>query len=254
MKKIIYFFLILCTSSCTSLIVNTSLKEIGAYDDATKIHNLSNGSKKVVFIGMHHIGRKEFYDDVSAKIDSLQQQDYVVFYESVAEEVQTDSVAQDRALRKLRKLLGFVPEDYLDTINNTFLGKYKYSDKYQLMNQPSYHEMSVDTVNAVKADLSISAMVSSFETKNGEIQLDDCDLTSGLNSNTYECTRVKKSLRKKFFNAFIVDFRNQHLANKIQDSEADKVVVIYGKYHLSGMVVELRKLDSAWDYEKGESN
>ncbi len=36
--------------------------------------------------------------------------------------------------------------------------------------------------------------------------------------------------------------------------EATKIIVIYGKYHLPGMVVELLKLDSAWDYVRDANN
>lgn len=87
------------------------------------------------------------------------------------------------------------------------------------MNQPAYHEMGVDTTNTVKADLSTSVLLSAFEQKTAE-KLDSCDLNTSLYTNAYHCTRIKKCLLKKFSDEFIFDFRNQHLANKIQNHEA----------------------------------
>ncbi len=127
MKKITLSLILLITSSCVSLILNSALNDMGAFDEKVKIDNLSNGNKEIAFINMHHIGRKEFFNDVSAKVDSLQEQNYLIFYESVIEDKNRDSLLKDENRRKIRKIIGFIPEQHLDTVNNNVFGKYKYS-------------------------------------------------------------------------------------------------------------------------------
>jgi hypothetical protein len=46
---------------------------IGVFDKEAKEKRISNEKKELVFIPMHHVGKKEFYDDVKKKIDSLHQ-------------------------------------------------------------------------------------------------------------------------------------------------------------------------------------
>lgn len=249
MKKVMLLLLIIIATSCTSMLLNSALKDIGAFDDKVTMDSLSNGEKEVAFINMHHVGREEFYRDAAFKIDSLQNLDYMVFYESVIEEKNTDSIVKDHNERKIRKILGFIPEEHLDTVNNRLFGKYKYSGTYDLINQPDYHRMNVDTTTAVKADVSLNTLIEAFEKKHAQIELNNCDMDLSLSSTSYNCERASKSVQKAFMDEFIMDFRNAHLAKLIHHQKRPKIAVIFGKAHLSGMVVELRKLDSNWAYK-----
>lgn len=243
MKKIIYLLLITSCFSCTKIILGSALKKIGAYEEECNITYLSNGDKKVAFLNMHHIGRKEFYDHVGFKVDSLQKEDYIIFYEGVGNKVKIDSLKQDVYDRKFRKLLGFIPDSYIDTTNNRFLGKYKLSNKYQLINQPDYHAIRVDTSLAVKADISMNKLIDAFEKKYNDIKLDNCDFNTDLKDKTYNCNTVQKSLKQKFNDEFILEYRNRYVATKINNHKNKKIAIIYGKFHLPGMYDELKKID-----------
>ena len=227
---------------------------MGFYDEKAEITYLSNGIKEVAFINMHHIGKKEFYDDVSSKIDSLKKQQYIVFYESYAEEAETDSLTKDINERKLRKLLGISTAEYFDAENNLFLGKYKINKKHKLMNQPAAYEMNIDTTKAIRVDISPSTMINEFETKYQKIELDDCDLKTNLNSKIYDCAKIEKSEIKYFMDEIVIELRDKNLANKVQSHKSNKIVVVYGSIHLRGMRVELEKIDSSWDYSREKNN
>ncbi|OUS13886.1 hypothetical protein A9Q93_08870 [Nonlabens dokdonensis] len=72
MKKIILISIILSLTSCTSLFLDKALEKIGVFEDKVEIQQIKHKNKEILFIGMHHIGREEFYNDVGYKVDSLQ--------------------------------------------------------------------------------------------------------------------------------------------------------------------------------------
>ena len=248
MKKIIIILTLLLCSSCVSLIMKSEFKRYGFYDEKSKVHYLSNNTKEVAFIGMHHVGRKEFYTDVASKIDSLKKQGYLVFYEGVETESGTDSLTADVQNRKLRKLIGSTVGEYLDTLNNKFLGKYKISKKFKMMMQPASSELNIDTIQALRADVSFKTLVNEFEKKYYKIELDSCDFNTSLNSKTYDCELIEKKLRTTFFDETVLELRDQNLARKILEHQGNKIVIVFGSLHLTGMMVELRKTDSKWHY------
>ncbi len=248
MKKIIIILTLLLCVSCVSLIMKSEFKRYGFYEEKCEITYLSNNIKEVAFIEMHHIGRKEFYDDVATKIDSLKKQGYSVFYEGIETEPDTDSLQADAYNRKLRKLIGATVGEYLDTLNNTYLGKYKISNKYKMMMQPAASELNIDTIQALRADISFKTLVNEFENKYSKIELDSCDLKTSLFSKTYSCELVKKSQRTAFFDETVLGLRDRNLAKKVMEYQGDKIVIVFGSLHVSGMMIELTKADSGWHY------
>ena len=102
-RQIISLFFVLFTLvNCdTSLMVQGT----GVLRDAARKFELRNGNRTLIYIPMRHLGTRVYYDHIQNTVDSLQKSGYVVFYESIA--YQVDSAAQrDLYDRKFRKLTG----------------------------------------------------------------------------------------------------------------------------------------------------
>ena len=154
MKKIILILLLLSITSCALISPNYALKKAGFFKTKNKLITITNKSQKekILFLGMHHIGRKEYYDDVAKKIDSLQNLGYVVFYEGVKGFEETDSLVDIKNQLKLRKILGFSIKKHIDTATNIIGGRLKYKGKHKLINQPRYGLLKVDSLLEIHED------------------------------------------------------------------------------------------------------
>lgn len=243
--KIVYLILVLvCTTfiSCSKL----WLKYSGILESKPELKTITNGEKTVVFLPLHHIGRKMYYEDIEKKIDSLQAIDFVVFYELVSAK-DTNQENMINTARKFRKIQGDfqAKNGYLDTINNKIYGSISYDAKYNLVNQPEFTVMGIDTLTAVNADLSLEELVMEFEKKHGEVHLDSCDNNTGF-SESYECEPLTKKLKKDFKKNYILGLRNKNLADMISATSSKNIFVIYGARHYKGMFEELREIDHNW--------
>lgn len=199
---------------------------------------------------MHHIGKQEFYDDVSYKIDSLQQKGYTVFYEQVTLDKNMDSVIKDNYSRKFRKLIGLNGYGYYDTLTGVVSGKYKYKGKEKLVNQPRLAKLITNLESAVNADVELNEVIDIFEIKYGKIELNECDLNTAFRTGEYKCGKVNKKLRDNFRKDFVLKYRNENLAREITNTTQNNIVVVYGKAHAFGLYLELIEIDKNWSYWK----
>jgi hypothetical protein len=237
MKKTVSLILLLVlTTNCSSYKVNVAFGLMGIYNDEVKISKLTNDTKEILFIPMHHIGTKLFYVDVNKKVDSLENLGFYFYTEKV-----TGSKEDTIALLKVRKLTG-IPfskkkSGYLAMYDSMYDGKIKY--KKELIDQPAYKDMGVDSLISKNVDVTIKDMVRYYETKYGEIKLEKCD---------YETVIDKKSLCKakpidrKQSNDAILNFRNKHILEELQKDPHQKIAIIYGAKHFTGIKEELLKL------------
>ncbi len=246
MKKIIPLLFIVIFTSCISAVLNQALEKVGVFDDKAELKMISTNDKNLIFIGMHHIGRKEFYDDMARKVDSLQRQGYVVLYELIKKSNGIDSVSNDIYKKKFRKIMGIANTKYYDTINNLIAGRFKYKGNYKLTNQPSYNNLKVDMENAKNIDVELVDLIKAFELKHGEIDLDDCDQETKSDSPVYDCNRIDNDRAELFKNEFVFTYRNKNIANEIHNSTEKNILVIYGKNHFDGLRAELDALDKNW--------
>jgi len=249
MKKTALFLLIVfMLISCGSLI-QKAIERTGILEDKAYVEYKSSETKKIAFIYMRHVGTDLFYKNVAQIIDSLQNNSYISFYENVGNNKETDSIEEDKSMRKTRKIYGIIPEKYYDSISNKIVGKIKYKGDKKLINQPSYSSLGVDTLTAVKADVELKSMIREFESRYGEIELSDCDYNTSIDSKEYDCDLIEKELGKKFREEIILDYRNEFLANQIINHNSKKILVIYGANHFKGLWKELHKIDSTWQYD-----
>lgn len=238
MKKIIIVcFIVITSTSC----INTLLSSIGVYDTQSKITSITNGKKSVVFIEMHHIGKKEFYNDVKLKVDSLILKDYSVFYEQII--LQNNISKEDKNLYflKIRKL-GMYNNLVYDTINNKL---FNIKLKEKLYKQPKYYKLGVDTLKSTRADVFLNDLIDLYEKENGNIILDSCDFKTKKDSN-YTCKKTKFTNK----NHYILDYRNKKVVEKIKEERNNKIAIIYGKAHIKGIIEILQKEDNSWKIMK----
>lgn len=252
MKKIITLLLLLTLSSCSLIFPSRVLKRSGVFKSKGELKVLKSNNKeqKILFLGMRHIGRKEFYDDVAKKIDSLQKLGYVVFYENVKDTKEVSSLTTIKSVMKLRKLFGYSPEKHLDTTTNIIAGRIKYKGKYKLINQPKYSALKTDLLTATWSDVGLTELITEFEKKYSEIKLDSCDFKTHLRDREYKCKKAKRKLAKNFKNDFISDYRDKHLANKIIESKKNKILVVYGAAHYYGLWWRFYDLDKSISTKK----
>lgn len=237
MKKLLFFIiLILIANGCSSYLVNTSFTLLGIFDDDAKIDKLANNNKVVIFIPMHHVGTKLFYSDVKKKIDSLENLGFHFYTEK------TKGNANDTiAILKIRKLmeLPFSKKNpgYKEMLDSIYKGKVKF--KKELIDQPSYKDLGVDSLKGRNVDVTINEIIQYYESKYGEIKLEKCDYESLINNKSI-CKG--KSIRKKSVDDVILNFRNKHVIDELLKDKQTKIAIIYGANHFIGIKEELLKL------------
>lgn len=228
--KLIFFYMfnfimiIVFFSSCT---IYRGFHEMNS--EKVKMVSYINNDRSVKFIGMHHMGKKMYYDKVKDSVDQLKRSGYVVYYEKT--KVLTDTLQQDTVNRKLKKMLGFIPgfDSYKKiTEDNPVFKKY--------IVQPSYQTLGIDSLD-INADISQLEMTLAYEKKFGEIILTKEDFNIPINQS------VKRELPKKKVDDIIINYRNASLANTVSTSNDKKILIIYGLRHIKGFTKELKKIN-----------
>ncbi len=216
--------LIVSLSSCTTIMVTRMLNSREA-----RYIEYTNGTKTLRYIPMIHVSQPEFYQDVVSKIDSFQKEGYVLFYEEVSMKNEPDSMMQ-----KFRKIMGFIPN------------KDGYKEKLKPLLERGYVVQNNDTflrrTNApdIRADVSVSDMITHFETLYGTIELTETDRTTPLKES------VPSNYSKKQRNSLILDYRNQVLSHMLDTTRFDKILLLYGALHEKGVFQEMKKKNPNW--------
>lgn len=236
--------LLLCyLTSCTTY----ALRKMGAMENSAELKKAGNGHKEIVFVPMHHIGTRPFYDDVKSKIDSLRNSGYLIYFEGVNFSNKKDPQADDTLAMKIRRvsrvdLRAMKSNDgYIDTLTSTFMGrKVKAIKKYKLVNQPrrSMYDLNTDR----NVDAYMSDAVAFYEEKYEPIPLTEYDYNTPA-SVKYTAIPYKKNNVKKII---MEDFRNEYITNEIAKDEHTKIALVYGAKHCNPIIKGLQKLDSTW--------
>jgi len=140
---------------------------------------------------MVHVSKPEFFEDVKTKLDSLRNNDFIVYYEGVGvvDSTKYSKEKYDTLILKTRKLFGFnFQSKTYSNKENESLPKAIYNDKYVAQSKGNIGIQEED----VNADVSVVEMIEVYEQKYGKIELEDCDFTTPLNSK-YECDQSPNS-------------------------------------------------------------
>jgi hypothetical protein len=233
--KLQHFFRLLLIASlfygCRVQLVNIALQSIGIFEDRVKLTKLVKDANEVTFIPMHHAGTEKFYADVKKKVDSLEQEDYFIYWEKIKSE-DKDSIIMDTLSRKFRKITGVFQfkNDFAGVLDSITKNKF-HKLKKTLINQPSYWELGVDSLHSRNVDATVSQMIAYHEKKYGVVVLETCDFETKL-SQINSCERKHD---KVISNDIIVNFRNQIILTEIDKEIKNKIAIIYGENHFKGI-------------------
>lgn len=234
--------------------------------------SLTNGSKRVIFQGMQHIGSEHFYQAVIYDVEKALSEGYVSWYEGV----QTPTPESQAFFEKL---------------SHELVGGSDLSGTYKSIGEVCGMKFQLDYFGLLEADKAehskrhLVADVDALELKTEYERLmredpafarahaNDFKPKPAANDNAFMLQVVEwlktgspsqKALggvtcRGLFslnqpdadskpgpMQPVILDFRNRALAKRIMQSPDDKIFITYGSAHLPGLVAELRKLDPKW--------
>ena len=238
------FLAALSIVSCTSTATHYYLKSYGIYDENASVQVYTNFNKTVAYIPMKHIGPKQFYQNVTNKVDSLQAEGYIVFLEGTpVDSINLTKAQQDTVKLKMRWVTGiaFNKKGYLDTVNETFMGM-PFKNKKGIINQPRYRKLGIDTIKDRLVDVKMNLLIHEYESKYGKIKLEDCDYGTPIELDIYKCHPIDIDKR----NYILLEYRNRMLAEGIMNEKHHKVAILYGAAHEPGMFEELKALDPNW--------
>lgn len=244
-----YFVLIIFSLLFFSCAESLMVQSTGVLQNASRTHHLKNGERELIYIPMRHLGKRNYYDYIQRMVDSLQNQGFVVFYESIA--YQVDS-AQQRDLydRKFRKLVGHVVgstkvyEKTSDTTKVLMAPLYRNLGS-RIIQQPQYSFFKVDYNTAVVADIPKNELLDEFEYSYGNIVLDSCDWKTPLNE-PYTCKPVKTKFKNIFDREFIMKKREENLAALVSDASQKKILIMFGSAHYKGFLKYLKERNPDW--------
>ncbi len=234
--------------------------------------SLTNGSKRVVFQGMQHIGSERFYQAVIYDVEKALSEGYVSYYEGV----QTPTPESKAFFEKLsHELVG--GSDLSGTYKSIgeVCGMKFQLDYFGLLEadkaeHPKRHlvadvdalELKAEYERLMREDPAFAkAHASDFQpkpaTNDNAFMLKVVEwLKRGSASQKalggvtcrglFTLNQATASTTPGRMQPVILDFRNRALAQRIMQSPDDKIFITYGAAHLPGLVAELRKLDPKW--------
>ena len=212
--------------SCLSVIVS----KYDLNSKTPKLEKIDVPEKEVYFLGVAHIAKEEFYENMKVIIEELQEKDFIFYLESVSELDKKNISIDTFSIKKIRKLTDLDISLKYSESQNPYLQKLR--KKYDLIDQPKYDFFALK--NYKRVDYSYAELINFYEAKFGKIELDSCDVNTEIRS-IYKCKSGNTTERKNFTDEIILDVRNRLIADSITKSNDKKIVVIYGKAHLKGI-------------------
>lgn len=233
MRKLLLLIPLFLFASCAAKMIDMALRKKGILDTTAVLKPLNYNDKAIVFLEMIHLGKKEYYNDVTLKIDSLEKEGFFVFYEGLylrkSDRVITkgDSVSYLK-FRRLTNLDPLISYSQTKPFSD-------YVSKYNLIDQPDYIDLGITSENSQPVDLSMSTIISEFEKEKGTVTLDSCDYQSKLGSGIYNCGKVDIERRNYLLQEIAINKRNEHVVAQIKQSNKSKILIVYGKDHYPGI-------------------
>ncbi|MCT4639754.1 MAG: hypothetical protein N4A72_18795 [Bacteroidales bacterium] len=229
MKKLfnirsVIYALVFIVTSCSGTVFMSMMNDTEVVKTV-----ITDGKKRVEYIDMIHISNNTFYNNVKEEVEKAKNRGYVLFYEYI----DYTTVEGELAL-KSRKFAGFLPseEGYAKVAKPLI-------DKGYVVQKNS---MFLNLVNNkdFRVDVTPQQMVDKYEKLYGVIELDEEDINTPIGE------AIRNILPSKKTEQVILDYRNNYLAEAINNSEYDKIIVLYGAAHRKGLIQELRKLNNNW--------
>jgi hypothetical protein len=191
---------------------------------SARVFTFSNGPRFLYFIPMIHEGEPGFYEDVAKQVKRLKARGADLYYEFI-----DFNAATDADKRRIRAMLGFLPtpEFYAENVSDGMVAQ----NNSMFLGFPGGQDVNVDVTPKELAD--------AYEEMIGPLQISEEIGTAPMDSFVMPTADVTQITR------VTIEWRNQRLAQAINDAKGD-VVVLYGAAHAAGTLRELRALDSRW--------
>ena len=213
-------------SSCLNMIA----RKTGLRENSPKLTEIKSAGHEIIFMGMRHLGKQEFYDNAKNIIIDLKNKGFVIYAESAATIIDNKIILDTTYAKKARKIMGIDVTVPFDSINNSILNALV--EKFKLVEQPNYAGLGAE--NRIIVDVPYERLIDLFETKYGEIILDTCDINTNLGK-FYNCNMSPKASREIFNNEYLLEERNRIISEKVKNSPDRKILLIYGLKHLKGI-------------------
>lgn len=170
--------------------------------------------KDVVYMPIHHFGKKKFYSNLKNKISSYQEEGYVVYYEGVYINTK-DSTERNNIILKFRKLSGFLPSrKQYNQLKAIFPNK---------IPQPSMKQLGANN-KSFNVDMSMDSLVYKYENEYGLIKLDSIDYNTHIDS-----LYIGEPMQN--FNIVKHKWREEKIFSNIFNSTEEKILLVFGKKH-----------------------
>ncbi len=223
-----------CTTSSRVGIARTLRKH--GLEKQMKLRHPETG-REIIMIGMIHIEKPEFFEEIKEYLDSVKREGYVVFYEGVRDgEEGADPCRIDTVLRKFRRVAG-LDVDYFYTKQLSY-GKYV---------MQSLERLGLSTDRDINVDMTIDEMVTAYEKEYEEISLTDYDWQTDL-SEKYKWRKSGKQRYNEY--AMIHTLRDRHIIENVDKSPYDKIVLLYGASHWFNLYPPFR--DAGYEVVEGK--
>ena len=234
--------------------------------------SLTNGSKRLVFQGMQHIGSEHFYQAVIYDVERALSEGYVSWYEGVQTPTPESKVFFEKLSHELvggsdlsgtYKSIGEVcgMKFQLDYFGLLEADKAEHPKRHLVADVDAL-ELKTEYERLMREDPAfVKAHANDFKpkpaTNDNALVLKVVEwLKSGSASQKmlggvacrglFTLNQATAATTPGRMEPVILDFRNRALAQRIMQSPDDRIFITYGAAHLSGLVAELRKLDPKW--------
>ena len=238
--KVRFLFLVLFFSvffiSCNRIIMKgVILSGKTGLEKMMKVENQLTG-REIIMIGMIHLEKQEFFDEIRIYLDSLKNDGYMVFYEGIDMKKDVDSLRQDTLCRKFRRVAGFHLTDYTNKENKS-LPRIFSSGDYEMQ---TLDILGLTTDRDTLVDLSLKEMIEQYEHDKSPIVLNEYDWDTDL----MEKYKIRKAGGKNQYSRYhlIRTIREDHIIETVKATEYPKIVLLYGKAHWFMLYAPLRDM------------
>jgi len=211
---------------------------VSVHNNSFLYSKITNADREVIYLPMIHLNKREYYQMIKHKVDSLRNAGYKVFYESVAVSPALDKTARETVYRKFRNRVGFVPMDY-------FSDKNSQHPQLKVRNyiMQDFENTGIKPDKDRRADLPMDSLVMLYEKRFGEILLTDCDRKTEI-GHKYKC----RPADREDYNFIVRKIRDEHLLHAILSSKLPKIVVLFGQEHEKALKANLQLADHSWKW------
>lgn len=228
---------------------------------------LTNGTQTIVFQAMSHIASSDFYANVSRDIRGYKQQWYVLYYEWVRPGSEENSDAFNEALginfepelydnfSKLYWVVAQNNNDFLDLENNLdfnidididqIMEIYREKTSFWEETQQASFLQSKETQDV--NTLIINQLAQLNEKQLRALRYINQSLLNFMIQQEWLRNLIVEKLANRDLFSVILDSRNEHIVQEIENRWDEKIVIIYWLMHFNWVFELLKQRDPNWE-------